>query len=62
MIEAHATSLSVSALTIMAATLQRDIAGQPTQIVLQTFADRILILVTQVGKVGNLVSVTIAVS
>ena len=35
---------------------QRDIAGQSTQIVLQTFADRIFVLVTQLGKVGNLVS------
>lgn len=38
------------------ATLQRDIAGHPTQIVFQAFSDRILVLVTQVGKVGNLVS------
>ena len=38
------------------ATLEREIAGQPTQILFQSFADRTLVIVTQVGKVGNLVS------
>lgn len=38
------------------ATLEREIAGQPTQILFQPFTDRILLVVTQVGKVGNLVS------
>ena len=31
------------------------INGVETEVVLQPFADRILILVTQLGKVGNLV-------
>jgi len=38
------------------ATAHQEISGQSTQIVFQSFADRILVLVTQVGKVGNLVS------
>lgn len=46
--------LCASTDTVMT-TIQRDIVGQPTEIVLQSFSDRVLVLVTQVGKVGNLV-------
>lgn len=38
------------------AQLSRNINGVHTDVVLQTFSDRIIVLVTQVGKVGNLVS------
>ena len=34
----------------------RDIAGNNTDIVVLPYADRVLVLVTQLGKVGNLVS------
>lgn len=33
----------------------RDLNGISTQILVQAFADRILVLVTQMGKVGTLV-------
>ncbi|KAJ7774498.1 hypothetical protein DFH07DRAFT_865827 [Mycena maculata] len=39
--------------------LSRDLDGNNTEIVLQTFADRVLVLVTQLGKVGNLIQATI---
>lgn len=32
------------------------LAGNPTEVVIQSFSDRILVLITQLGKVGNLVS------
>lgn len=32
-----------------------EIEGVPTEIMVQAFADRVLVLVTQLGKVGNLV-------
>ncbi|KAJ7109455.1 hypothetical protein C8R44DRAFT_713558 [Mycena epipterygia] len=35
--------------------ISRELEGNTTEIVVQTFADRILVLVTQLGKVGNLV-------
>ena len=35
----------------------RTLHGKPTQVFLQTFADRIMVLVTQIGKVGNLVPI-----
>lgn len=38
------------------AQLARTINDVHTDVVLQAFADRIIVLVTQVGKVGNLVS------
>lgn len=43
--------------TGMASTTQttKDIEGISTDVVIQQFADRILVLVTQLGKVGNLV-------
>ncbi|KAJ3550987.1 hypothetical protein NMY22_g82 [Coprinellus aureogranulatus] len=41
------------------ATFQRKIAGHPTHIVLQSFADRVVVIVTQVGKVGNLLQVSL---
>ncbi|KAI0928424.1 hypothetical protein AcW2_004437 [Taiwanofungus camphoratus] len=37
----------------------RHLDGIPTEVVLQSFADRVLVLVTQLGKVGNLVQATI---
>ncbi|KAJ7235442.1 hypothetical protein B0H12DRAFT_146123 [Mycena haematopus] len=39
--------------------LSREIHGNITELVIQTFADRILVLVTQLGKVGNLIQATI---
>lgn len=35
--------------------ISRDLDGKFTEIVVQTFADRVLVLVSQIGKVGNLV-------
>jgi hypothetical protein len=37
-------------------TLRRGVAGEETELVVQTFDDRILVVVTQNGKVGCLVS------
>ncbi|OCH92235.1 hypothetical protein OBBRIDRAFT_773709 [Obba rivulosa] len=37
----------------------RDLDGVPTDVLLQAFADRVLVLVTQLGKVGNLIQATI---
>jgi hypothetical protein len=34
----------------------KDIKGQQTELLMQQFADRMLILVTQMGKIGTLVS------
>ncbi|KAF7363510.1 hypothetical protein MSAN_01007300 [Mycena sanguinolenta] len=39
--------------------LSRELHGNTTEIVIQTFADRILVLVTQLGKVGNLIQATL---
>ncbi|KAJ7709831.1 hypothetical protein B0H17DRAFT_916134 [Mycena rosella] len=39
--------------------ISRELQGHLTEIVLQTFADRVLVLVTQLGKVGNLIQATI---
>ncbi|KAJ7219346.1 hypothetical protein GGX14DRAFT_516397 [Mycena pura] len=39
--------------------LSRELQGVPTEILVQTFADRILVLVTQLGRVGNLIQTTI---
>ncbi|KAF8077878.1 hypothetical protein FPV67DRAFT_1557318 [Lyophyllum atratum] len=39
--------------------LSRDLDGHPTQILVQTFADRVFVLVTQLGKVGALIQVSI---
>ena len=33
----------------------KELNGVPTETLIQVFADRILVLVTQLGKVGNLV-------
>ena len=35
--------------------ISRNLNGVPTEIVMQAFADRILVLITQMGKVGTLV-------
>ncbi len=35
---------------------EKELAGNLTQVVIQTFSDRTLVLVTQLGKVGNLVN------
>ncbi|KAF8965264.1 hypothetical protein BDZ97DRAFT_1904150 [Flammula alnicola] len=37
----------------------RDLDGKNTQVFLQSFADRILVLVSQMGKVGNLIQATL---
>ncbi|KAJ6596972.1 hypothetical protein DFH09DRAFT_1258696 [Mycena vulgaris] len=39
--------------------ISRELQGNVTEIVVQTFADRVLVLVTQLGKVGNLIQATI---
>ncbi|KAJ6630881.1 hypothetical protein B0H10DRAFT_1983591 [Mycena sp. CBHHK59/15] len=39
--------------------LSRELEGNLTELVIQTFADRILVLVTQLGKVGNLIQAAI---
>ncbi|KAK7020550.1 hypothetical protein R3P38DRAFT_2970120 [Favolaschia claudopus] len=39
--------------------ITRELHGNSTEIVIQTFADRILVLVTQLGKVGNLIQATL---
>ncbi|CCM04605.1 uncharacterized protein FIBRA_06787 [Fibroporia radiculosa] len=39
--------------------LSRELDGTSTQVLLQNFADRILVLITQMGKVGNLIQATI---
>ncbi|KAG2078226.1 hypothetical protein BDR04DRAFT_1087977 [Suillus decipiens] len=36
-----------------------ELEGVPTEIMVQGFADRILVLVTQMGKVGNLIQASI---
>ncbi|KAF5330922.1 hypothetical protein D9619_005435 [Psilocybe cf. subviscida] len=36
-----------------------EIAGKHTQVFIQTFADRVMVLVTQLGKVGNLIQATL---
>ncbi|KAG2157204.1 hypothetical protein DEU56DRAFT_763458 [Suillus clintonianus] len=36
-----------------------DLESVPTEIMIQAFADRILVLVTQMGKVGNLIQASI---
>ncbi|KAF9246325.1 hypothetical protein BU15DRAFT_39569 [Melanogaster broomeanus] len=36
-----------------------DVQGLRTELIVQAFADRILVLVTQVGKVGNLIQASI---
>ncbi|KZT09517.1 uncharacterized protein LAESUDRAFT_674244 [Laetiporus sulphureus 93-53] len=37
----------------------REVEGITTEVLLQAFSDRILVLVTQMGKVGNLIQATI---
>ncbi|KAJ6502474.1 hypothetical protein C8R45DRAFT_976724 [Mycena sanguinolenta] len=39
--------------------LSRELHGNTTEIVIQTFADRVLVLVTQLGRVGNLIQATL---
>ncbi|EJD34995.1 hypothetical protein AURDEDRAFT_188863 [Auricularia subglabra TFB-10046 SS5] len=39
---------------------EQDVAGTPTEVLIQTFADRILVVVTQLGKVGSLVQATMS--
>ncbi|KAG6874210.1 hypothetical protein C0995_003756 [Termitomyces sp. Mi166 len=39
--------------------LSRPFGGYPTQILVQFFADRVLVLVTQLGKVGTLIQASI---
>lgn len=42
---------------LSSANIARELDGARTEVLLQAFADRILVLVTQMGKVGTLVSV-----
>ncbi|KAF7294870.1 hypothetical protein MIND_01024900 [Mycena indigotica] len=39
--------------------LTRQLEGVQTEVVIQRFVDRVLVLVTQLGKVGNLIQATI---
>ncbi|KAH9843060.1 uncharacterized protein C8Q71DRAFT_233573 [Rhodofomes roseus] len=41
------------------ANIARDLDGAHTEVLLQAFADRILVLVTQIGKVGTLIQASI---
>ncbi|KAK0228726.1 hypothetical protein IW262DRAFT_1429413 [Armillaria fumosa] len=38
---------------------KKELAGNLTEVVIQTFSDRILVLVTQLGKAGNLIQATL---
>ncbi|KJA27094.1 hypothetical protein HYPSUDRAFT_35653 [Hypholoma sublateritium FD-334 SS-4] len=38
---------------------RRELSGRETQVFMQSFADRILVLITQMGKVGNLIQATL---
>ncbi|KAI0723953.1 hypothetical protein C8T65DRAFT_628008 [Cerioporus squamosus] len=44
---------------LQTANIARQIEGVQTDVLLQAFADRILVLVTQLGKVGSLIQATI---
>ncbi|KAF8625801.1 hypothetical protein AX15_005188 [Amanita polypyramis BW_CC] len=37
----------------------RELGGYPTTVVVQPFADRVLVLVTQLGKIGNLIQASL---
>ncbi|KAF7323043.1 hypothetical protein HMN09_00084200 [Mycena chlorophos] len=39
--------------------LNRELEGIPTEVLIQRFSDRVLVLVTQLGKVGNLIQASI---
>lgn len=41
------------------ASLTRELQGSPTTVIVQPFADRVLVLVTQLGKVGNLIQASL---
>ncbi|KAI0636717.1 hypothetical protein C8Q77DRAFT_1094217 [Trametes polyzona] len=40
---------------LQTASLARELDGVPTEVLIQAFADRVLVLVTQLGKVGSLI-------
>ncbi|TDL28518.1 hypothetical protein BD410DRAFT_737920 [Rickenella mellea] len=42
--------------------LSQQLDGVPTDVIIQHFADRILVLVTQLGKVGTLIQATLPTS
>ncbi|TFK92311.1 hypothetical protein K466DRAFT_573158 [Polyporus arcularius HHB13444] len=44
---------------LQTANIAREIEGVQTDVLLQAFADRILVLVTQLGKVGSLIQATV---
>lgn len=44
---------------LQSATIVRELEGVSTDVLLQSFSDRILVLVTQLGKVGSLVSISL---
>lgn len=58
-LETLSASDSVSALPIKVAQSSSIIEGHQTQVVTQHYADRILVIVTQVGKIGALVSIQV---
>ncbi|GLB34887.1 hypothetical protein LshimejAT787_0204520 [Lyophyllum shimeji] len=39
--------------------LSRDLDGHPTEILVQTYVDRVFVLVTQLGKVGTLIQASL---
>jgi hypothetical protein len=60
--QAHARSLktishdlAIRMAAITPRQMSRKVSGIDTQVFMQSFLDRVLVLVTQVGKVGNLV-------
>lgn len=42
---------------LQSSTIARTLDGVQTDVLVQTFADRTIVLVTQLGKVGSLVSI-----
>ena len=49
-------NLQVFQTMLQTANIARELEGIQTDVLLQAFADRIVVLVTQLGKVGSLVS------
>lgn len=49
--------LHIAKTMLQSSTIARTLDGVQTDVLIQTFADRIIVLVTQLGKVGSLVSI-----
>lgn len=49
--------LHITKTMLQSSTIARTLDGVQTDVLIQTFADRIIVLVTQLGKVGSLVSI-----